>query len=87
METIRMASGTGEVEVSEHGGRVAHLRTEPQGPNLLWRGDTAPIMGGDRLWLGPEREVLYDGDPMVRDNWRCPPEMDPGTWIATERGG
>lgn len=82
MQTIRLAAGTGEVTVTEQGGRVAGLHPAAQGPNLLWRGETAPVAGGDRLWLGPEREVIYDGDPTDRANWRCPPELDPGTWRA-----
>lgn len=82
MQTVRLASGSGEITLVEHGGRIAGLRPTLDGPNLLWRGDTAPVAGGDRLWLSPEREVLYEGDPSVRENWRCPEELDPGSWTA-----
>lgn len=84
----RFPSGTGEVVVTEHGGRIAELRTEPGGPNLLWRGDTvAPITGGDRLWLAPERELFYPEDSTERGDWRCPKELDPGSWTAQAQPG
>lgn len=83
MDVLQLAAGTGELTVAARGGRIAGLHPLVDGPNVLWQGDTvAPLSGGDRLWLGPEREVLYDGDPEVRGNWRCPEELDPGTWVA-----
>ncbi|MBW3560962.1 MAG: hypothetical protein KY437_00525 [Actinobacteria bacterium] len=83
--SIGFASGTGEVIVTEHGGRVAELRPELEGPNLLWRGDTvAPITGGDRLWLAPERVVFHPEGSVERDSWRCPKELDPGSWTAEQ---
>lgn len=88
MQSVRLPSGTGEVDVVEEGGRIAGLYPDIEGPNLLWRGDTvAPLTGGDRLWLAPERDVLYEGDPSVRDNWRCPAELDPGSWAGRAEGG
>lgn len=84
-----MPSGTGEVVVVADGGRVAQLRPSPDLPNVLWRGDSAlPLTGGNRLWLGPEWDVFYPAGPRTRDRWRCPPELDPGSWsLAGIDGG
>lgn len=79
MEELTFASGTGSVQVVRQGGRVGELRPGPGLPNVLWRGDTAAVDGGDRVWLAPEREHFYD-DPNDLDTWRCPEEIDPGDW-------
>lgn len=87
---VKLPSGSGEVLVTEHGGRIAELRPLPDGPNLFWRGSTLlPLTGGDRLWMGPEREIFYPpGDDVVRESWACPEELDPGAWrLATDDDG
>lgn len=87
-ERMVLRSGSGEVAVVVHGGRVAELRPVPEGPNLLWRGDVLePLTGGDRLWLAPELTVFYPEGDTRRDSWRCPEELDPGSWAGEQRDG
>lgn len=40
------------------------------------------MAGGDRLWIAPELEIFYGDD----GEWRCPPELDPGSWSAVVSG-
>lgn len=78
VDSLTFPSGTGRVVVECAGGRVAELRPADDAPNLLWLGDTAPVAGGDRLWVAPEVEIFYETPEP--EGWRCPPELDPGEW-------
>lgn len=87
-EEHRLECGTGEVVVVREGGRIAELRPAPDLPNLLWRGDALlPLTGGDRLWLAPESDLFYPPDDKRREAWRCPEELDPGTWTMEKSAG
>lgn len=85
--TVTFRSGTGLLVVDPVGARVAELRLDPDGPNLLWRGSATPFPGGDRLWVAPEVPLFYDGDPTDRANWRVPEGLDPGDWQVHEHEG
>lgn len=76
-----MPAGTGGLEIDPASGRVLSLWPGPDTPNLLFEGEIGPgLLGGDRCWLAPETELFYQrpGDP--GSPWRCPPELDPGSW-------
>lgn len=75
MDSLTLRAGTGCAVVVADGGRVAELRPAHDVPNLLWRGEDALVAGGDRVWPAPEVELFYSDDA-----WRCPPEVDPGSW-------
>lgn len=78
----RFQSGDGWFVVTIEGGRVAGLFAGDGLPNFLWDGTTGPVAGGDRMWLAPEVEIFYE-DRNDRSTWRCPQELDPGTWTAS----
>jgi hypothetical protein len=70
-------------------GRV--LQVSLHGQDAFW---TAPDVtgwnvGGDRLWLGPERDWFWAGDdPADLGKHVVPPEIDPGEWrtVRSEMG-
>lgn len=71
--TITFARGSGRILQVSVRGRDAFwvAAPEPSGWNL----------GGDRLWLGPERDWFWAGE--ARDDLSqhlVPPEIDPGPW-------
>ena len=78
MDSLTLRAGTGCAVVSADGGRVVELRPAHDVPNVLWHGTGAAIAGGDRMWPAPEVEHFYDDD-----GWRCPPEIDPGSWTLS----
>jgi hypothetical protein len=62
-------------------GRV--LQVSLQGVDAFWTSPGAPDwnVGGDRLWLGPERDWFWAGnDPADLSGHLVPPEIDPGEW-------
>jgi hypothetical protein len=60
------------------GGRDAFwTAAEPDGWNV----------GGDRLWLGPERDWFWAGDdPEDLSRHQVPPQIDPGEWQTGQAG-
>lgn len=75
-------SGTGSFTVSERGGRIIDLRAGGHLPNVFFEKGLESVSGGDRMWLAPEMDVLYE-DRRDPSSWRCPPELDPGSWKMT----
>ncbi|GAA3440307.1 hypothetical protein [Kutzneria kofuensis] len=76
--TITFACGSGRILQASVRGRDAFwVATQPAGWNL----------GGDRLWLGPERDWFWAG--AARDDLTkhlVPAEIDPGNWdVVHER--
>jgi hypothetical protein len=71
-------SGSGAFVVSESSGRVISLLPDGN-TDVLFAGPVGEVAGGDRMWLSPEVELFYD-DPADLTTWRCPPELDPGSW-------
>lgn len=82
MREYRFQSGNGWFVVTVEGARVAGLFAGEELPNLLWGGNAERVAGGDRVWLAPEVEIFYR-DRSDPSTWRCPPELDPGTWTAS----
>ena len=77
METW-VSAGDGGYLLREKGGRVAELHPSTDVGNVFFAG-LGSIDGGDRMWIAPEVEIFYDGAPS-EEKWRCPAELDPGTW-------
>lgn len=77
-----LESGTGSFTVSERGGRIIELRASGDLPNAFFERGLESVSGGDRMWLAPEMDVLYE-DRRDPSTWRCPPELDPGSWKMT----
>ena len=88
-------SHTGECEkgifvASEFGGRILGLYPNPDGANALWvnpdLADTITAkswkMGGERLWLSPERDYSYL-KPQTFEEFFIQPEYDPGNFEKT----
>ncbi|MBN1866198.1 hypothetical protein JW916_02785 [Candidatus Sumerlaeota bacterium] len=48
-----------------------------------WSGDGEGGLGGDRLWVSPERNFYYE-KPSSFEGWFCPLEMDPGAYGETQ---
>jgi hypothetical protein len=67
-------------------GRV--LQVSLQGNNAFWTADSTDWnIGGDRLWLGPERDWFWVGDdPDDLTKHIVPPEIDPGKWHTVHIG-
>lgn len=69
----------GRIELA--GGRV--LQVTVQGRDAFWTA-SEPVgwnVGGDRLWLGPERDWFWAGeDPADLAAHQVPLEIDPGQW-------
>lgn len=89
MSEVVIDSGEGCFTVRERGGRVSELRPRTDLDNVLFPGPSNGLQGldgGDRMWLAPETEVFYDdlSDP---SSWRCPPELDPGSWSMEKQEG
>jgi len=80
-----IGSGTGAFVVAREGGRIKSLTPEDGLPNVLFAGTSSStgVRGGDRLWPAPEVDIFYPDGPVDLSRWRCPPELDPGTWTMT----
>lgn len=79
-EEVTVRSGDGSFVVVRHGGRILSLTPRPGLPNLLFPGlASTGVLGGDRLWAAPEVDIFYP-DPANRADWRCPAQLDPGSW-------
>jgi hypothetical protein len=51
-----------------------------------WAGEGAGGMGGDRLWISPERNFYYK-KPREFADWFAQRDMDPGSYELTEKNG
>jgi hypothetical protein len=74
----------GRIELAA--GRV--LQVTLQGQDAFWTAaePSGWNVGGDRLWLGPERDWFWAGDdPDDLSLHQVPPEIDPGEWRADEQ--
>jgi hypothetical protein len=65
------------------------LWVNPHIENLLggtardWEGIGQGGLGGDRLWVSPERNFYYK-NPKIFGDWFCPSDMDPGNYAVDE---
>lgn len=61
-------------------GRV--LQVSLGGKEAFWTAPDATDwnVGGDRLWLGPERDWFWTGDSTDLSAHEVPPQIDPGEW-------
>jgi hypothetical protein len=86
-EAVSFTSGTGGFSIRERGGRVTELVVSSELPNILFEGSINGVDGGDRMWIAPELDLFYD-DASEPSTWRCPKELDPGSWTMeiTARG-
>jgi hypothetical protein len=72
---IELAAGR-VLQVTLQGQEAFWTAAEPAGWNV----------GGDRLWLGPERDWFWAGDdPDDLSSHQVPPEIDPGEWRAGQQ--
>ena len=78
------STADGTISVVPERGRV--LQVTVGAHELLWTPsvDTSPWnMGGDRLWVGPERPWFFTDPTSFLGGHVVPPELDPGTWKIT----
>jgi hypothetical protein len=85
-------SGKGKLLFTSHGARLLGMFPNPKLPNVLWvhknldallkKGNW--MIGGDRLWLAPERNFYYE-NPRDFIGFHIPAGIDPGTY-ATKDG-
>jgi hypothetical protein len=89
----------GKIVVTPHGGRVLGLFTYEDGENAFWvnpelqSAQTAKrflsgehVLGGDRLWIAPERGLFFKGDRLA-DGVVTQSSIDPGNWLVGQRTG
>jgi hypothetical protein len=69
----------GSLSLAPSLGRV--LQVTLRGVPAFWTNPSAPDwnVGGDRLWLGPERDWFW-GDSAALSDHVVPASIDPGTW-------
>ena len=87
-ESWTFPSGNGHFKIEEYAARVSGLFVNENKKNLLWQGDTLPVLGtriegGDRMWLAPQWDV-FDWDGNDVSTMRLPAEMDPGSWQGSQ---
>ena len=91
--TVLESGGDGAILVMPEYGRVLGLWPHWRGENALWvnpdfvrrlgfgakdEGWLNP--GGDRVWLGPEREFFMEDDARPDETFFVPPALDPGAF-------
>jgi hypothetical protein len=96
--TLR-APGLGELVVLPHAGRVIGLFAGESDKNLLWinpalgQANTAREaltadhwvhLGGDRTWVGPERELFVGDLDNPWETYIVPAELDPGHYTLAQ---
>ena len=94
LQTVILTQGTGTIVVTPHGGRVLGLFTYPAAENAYFVNPefASPesarkllagehMLGGDRLWLAPERGLFFKGNK-ESDGVAVQPSIDPGNWIV-----
>ena len=87
----------GTILVTQHGGRVLGAFTDSSADNLYWvnpeLSDPASarqllagehVLGGDRMWLAPERGLFFKGDKLA-DGVVTQPAIDPGNWLIAQK--
>jgi hypothetical protein len=92
-QILRGHAGAGDVVITPHGARVLGLFTETEGDNLFFvnpelaTASTAKqflagehVLGGDRVWIAPERGLFFHGDKLA-DGVSTQPPIDPGSWV------
>ena len=68
-------------------GRVYSL--EYQGEETIWRAQSPQDwnIGGDRLWIGPERDWHWSDISVFNlNNYQVAEQIDPGSWQTIEQG-
>ncbi len=89
--------GGGAVVVTVHGGRVLGVFTSPTADNLYFTNPdlndgtgaqkflaAEHVLGGDRLWLAPERGIFFKGQ-RAEDGVTTPASVDPGSYIVGQK--
>ncbi len=87
--TTMVESSQGALLFTEYGARLLGLFPRRDLPNVLWNpANLDEVMasklwaiGGERLWLSPERTFYYD-NPRDFEGWFTPSEMDPGHYTT-----
>lgn len=93
LQAIELAHAGAHIVVTPHGGRVLGMFTHEGGQNAFWVNEelasaaTAKrflagehVLGGDRLWIAPERGLFFKGD-RLQDGVVTQPAIDPGNWV------
>src|SRR4051812_16250690 len=93
---VLRGSGGSEIVVTPHGARVMGIFTRETGENLYFVNaefDSAPaaktmlagehMLGGDRMWIAPERGLFFKGDA-EKDGQVIQPGIDPGNWVVAK---
>ncbi len=94
IQAVVLAIGTGKIVVTPHGGRVLGCFTHEGGENVFWvnpelaSAESAKkwlagehVLGGDRLWIAPERGLFFHGDKLA-DGVSTQKGIDPGNWVV-----
>ncbi len=94
IQAVVLAMGTGKIVVTPHGGRVLGCFTHEGGENVFWvnpelaSAESAKkwlagehVLGGDRLWIAPERGLFFHGDKLA-DGVSTQKGIDPGNWVV-----
>jgi hypothetical protein len=84
----------GKIVVTPHGARVLGVFTHEGAENAFWVNpelaqpesaqkflDQPHVLGGDRLWMAPERGLNFRGNAEA-DGYVLQPSMDPGNWVV-----
>ena len=83
-------SGSGRMLFTEYGARLLGMFPDAALPNVLWNPNDLAVqidqktwcIGGDRLWLSPERAFYYE-NPRDFEGHHVPASMDPGAYRQT----
>jgi hypothetical protein len=94
IQAISLALGRGTAVVTPHGGRVLGLFTHENADNAFWVNPEFAsaegarswlagehVLGGDRLWIAPERGLFFHGDK-ISDGVSTQKSIDPGNWVV-----
>lgn len=90
-DVVQRDSETGCAIFTLQGARVLGLFPKKEGQNLLWVNsdfemilkEQQPFVGGERLWLSPERSFFYE-NPRDFEGFHIPSEIDPGEYEHLE---
>ncbi len=97
LETVVLTHAGGSIVVTPHGARVLGVFTHGEAENAYFvnpefeSADAATkmlagehVLGGDRLWLAPERGLFFKGDTLS-DGVVTQRSIDPGNWVVGQR--
>jgi len=99
MQPFEFKSGNGSIVVTAHGARVLGAFTSDGAENAFFVNDELAdpvkaaaflakehVLGGDRLWIAPERGIFFTGNT-EKDGVTTPAPVDPGQYRIAKLAG